>query len=204
MRLLVRLAIFFYVVLLMIIGVTGLLLLAHLIDLKTVLDFTTFIYTDRQAGMLAAAVVALSLIISLALAQIIYGRQEQEGIISFDNPLGKVTISLTALEDLVRRMVVLTPQIKEIRPSIVSGKRGLKIDVRLVLGADANIPELTAELQDMIKRRVQEVVGSEERVVIRVHVIKIVADFTRTSKTSARDLIEEQSSRSLPFPGYKV
>lgn len=204
MKLLTRVAIFFYVLLIMLIGLSGLLLLAHQIDLGICIDFLTYLYKDPQAALVAGVIIAGSMLVSLALARIIYGRQEKESIISFDNPLGRVTISLSALEDLVRRMVILTPQIKEIRPSIVSTKKGLNIEIRLVLGSDVNIAELTADLQGLIKRKLQDVIGVDERILIRIHVVKIAADFTKSSKNSLPDYDDEAVGRPLPFPGYKV
>lgn len=204
MKLLTRVAIFFYVLLIMLIGLSGLLLLAHQIDLGICIDFLTYLYKDPQAALVAGVIIAGSMLVSLALARIIYGRQEKESIISFDNPLGRVTISLSALEDLVRRMVILTPQIKEIRPSIVSTKKGLNIEIRLVLGSDVNIAELTADLQGLIKRKLQDVIGVDERILIRIHVVKIAADFTKSSKNSLSDYDDEAVGRPLPFPGYKV
>ena len=152
---------------------------------------------DGHASMISAVVVAATMLIGLAFARIIYGRQEQERIIHFDNPLGRVSISLSALEDLIRRLVVHTPQVKEIRPEIAAGKKGLNIHIRLVLRSDANIPEMTADLQDIIKRKVQDLIGSEEQVHIRVHVIKIVSDGVKE-----RDVDEVVGP--LPFRGYRA
>lgn len=184
----------------MLVGLSGLLLLAHQIDLGICIDFLTYLYKDPQAAMVAGVIIAGSMLVSLALARIIYGRHEKESIISFDNPLGRVTISLSALEDLVRRMVILTPQIKEIRPTIVSTAKGLNIEIRLVLGSDVNIAELTADLQGLIKRKLQDVIGVDERIMIRIHVVKIAADFTKNTKNALPDYDDEAGGRPLPFP----
>ncbi|MBF0388344.1 MAG: alkaline shock response membrane anchor protein AmaP [Candidatus Omnitrophica bacterium] len=176
MRILIKIAIFFYVIVITVTGLAGLILLAHFVDLRGYERVLAYVYNDPQAGTIAAFTVAAIMGISFVLARIIYGRQEQERIITFDNPLGRVTISLSALEDLVRRMVVRSPQIKEIRPDIASTKKGIKVDIRLVLRSDVNIAELTADLQETIKRKIQDVIGKEERVLVRVHVIKIATD----------------------------
>jgi hypothetical protein len=202
MRLFIRLAIFFYVFVLSLVGFTALLVLAHFVDYVAYLDFLKFIYQDGNASTIAGAIIASTLLISLVFARVIYGRQEQERLIHFDNPLGRVTISLSAIEDLIRRLVVHTPQIKEIRPAIISTKKGLEIEIRLVLRSDVNIPEMTADLQDIIKRKVQDVIGSEETVNICVHVIKIAPESSRQGKGS--DDEGQSIGSSIPFHGYRA
>lgn len=201
MRLFIRIAIFFYILVITIVGMSGLLLLAHLIDLRIYHNFLTFVYVNPRAGTIAGFVVAMTLLLSLAFARIIYGRQEKERIISFNNPLGRVTISMSALEDLIRRLVLKMPQIKEIRPSIVSIKKGLDVDIRLVLRSDAHIPDLMADLQEMIKRKIQDVIGMEERVNIRVHVLKISADALSSDKGDGLNLEDEERRRIFRFAG---
>jgi hypothetical protein len=201
MRLFIRLAIFFYIFVLSVVGFTALLVLAHFVDYGQYINFLEFIYQDGKASTLAGFIIAATLLISFAFARVIYGRQEQERLIHFDNPLGRVTISLSAIEDLIRRLVVHTPQIKEIRPNITSTRKGLEIEIRLVLRSDVNIPEMTADLQEIIKRKVQDVIGSEETVNIRVHVIKIASESSGHGK-------EDQGvtgiTGSIPFHGYRA
>ena len=202
MRLFIRLAIFFYVFILSVVGFTALLVLAHFVDYSAYLNFLKFIYQDGNASTLAGFIIASTLLISLVFARIIYGRQEQERLIHFDNPLGRVTISLSAIEDMIRRLVVHTPQVKEIRPDITSTKKGLKVDIRLVLRSDVNIPEMTADLQDIIKRKVQDVIGAEETVNIRVHVIKIASETSKSGK--GRDDEDRGVVSPVPFHGYRA
>jgi hypothetical protein len=204
MRLFIRAAIFFYVLIITIVGFSSLFFLAHLLDLRTFDKFLNFVYYDPQAGIIAGVVVALTMLLSLGFARIIYGRQEQERVIFFNNALGRVTISVSALEDLVRRLAVKIPQIKEIKPDIISSKKGIKADVRLVLRSDANITELTADLQELIRRKIQEVIGSEERVTIRVHVIKISADQQKSERASRADMDDEDIVTHVPFRGYRA
>lgn len=201
MRILVRVAIFFYVLIISIVGLAAMLFLAHFVALDAYEKFIAYLYKDPRAGTIAGFIVASTMIISFALARLIYGRQAQERIITFDNPLGRVTISISALEDLVRRLVVRTPQIKEIRPEISATKQGLKVNVRLILRSDANISELTASLQELIKGRIQDVIGKEEKVLVRVHVIKISSDNIHSGKKGPED---DSIDPPLHFYGYRA
>lgn len=200
MRLFIRLAIFFYVFVLLLVGFTALLVLAHFVDYAAYLNFLQFIYEDGSASTWAGVIIAATLLISLVFARVIYGRQEQERLIHFDNPLGRVTISLAAIEDMIRRLVIHTPQIKEIRPSIISVKKGLEIEIRLVLRSEVNIPEMTAELQDIIKRKIQDVIGNDEAINIRMHVIKIASESSKYGSDHDED---PAVASPVPFHGYR-
>lgn len=199
MRLFIRLAIFFYIVVICVVALTALLVLAHAVDFNQYLDFLEFIYLGGKVRMISIGIVTVTMLLGIAFALIIYAGQEKESIIHFDNPLGRVTISLAALEDLIRRLGVHMPQVKEIRPDIVATKKGLDIDIRLVLSSVGNIPEMTANMQDIIKRRIQDVIGSEERINIRVHVVKIAPE--STTRTSVR--ADDEVVSPLPFHGYR-
>jgi uncharacterized alkaline shock family protein YloU len=204
MRLLIRLAVFFYVVIISIVGFSALLLLAHITSLKDYEGFLNYVYNDPKAGIVAGLCVATAMIISYVLAQVIYGRQEKERIISFDNPLGRVTISLSALEDLIRNLAGRSPQIKEIKPNIVSGRKGLFVNIRLVLRPGVNIQQLTADLQEVIKAKIHDVIGKEERVNIRIHVVKIATDHGKAGRASDRDIEDEVLESPLRSHGYRA
>ncbi len=196
----IRFAILFYLFIISLVGFSGLFLLAHLTEYGDYDQFMRYLYNDPQAGMIAAVVIAVTMLISFAFARIIYGRQSRERSILIDHPLGRVTISVAAIEDMLRRLVVRTPQIKEIRPSIISSKRGLKVDIRLVLNAEVNISELTAEFQETVQRKIQELIGKEERIIVRIHVIKIAGD---CQKGKAREDYDTRSESPLHYHGYR-
>jgi len=110
-----------------------------------------------------------------------------------------VTISLSAVEDLIRRLAGIIPEVKELRPNVVANKKGIIVEMRVVLRSEANIPELTSRLQDITKSKIQEVLGVDEQIIIRIHVAKIAHD----EKDSRRKKDFEKEDRStIPFSGY--
>lgn len=207
MRSFIRIAIFFYVIVIMATGLSILFALAHLTDLSVYFDALYYVYEDPQAGTITAAVVAAIMLLSYIFARIIYGRQEQKRTISFENTLGSVTIALSALEDMVRRLIVNTPQIKEIRPNITTSKRGLAADIRLVLSSEVNISDLTEDLQERVKTKIQDVIGKEEKIVVRVHVVKISHAVSGSKKKDAavsEGGSDDEHESPLHFHGYRA
>ncbi|MDD4908516.1 MAG: alkaline shock response membrane anchor protein AmaP [Candidatus Omnitrophica bacterium] len=141
----------------------------------------------------------LLIIISYSFAQLILGKMQQEKTIAFANPQGQVTISLSAVEDLIKRLVRGMPEIKEIRPDVIAGKKGIAVDLRLILASEVNIPDLTSRLQDTIKNKIQETLGIEEEIFVKIHVAKIISTEEKDRKRKETD---KEEPRSIPYSGY--
>ena len=141
----------------------------------------------------------LLIIISFSFAQLILARFQREKTIAFHSPSGDVTIALSAIEDLIRHFVVIIPEIKELKPDVIANRKGnIIVNLRVVLKSEANIPELTAQLQEITKSKIQEVLGVEEQIIIRIHIAKII---TREEKERRRKEIEKDEPK-IPFGGY--
>ncbi|MFH1245587.1 MAG: hypothetical protein V1662_03805, partial [Candidatus Omnitrophota bacterium] len=67
-------------------------------------------------------------------------------------------------------------------------KKGIDIDSRVSLWSDANIPQTTESIQAVIKSRLQEMLGIEEAIVVRVHVGKIIPKEKKHSRKKDEDL----------------
>ena len=135
---------------------------------------------------------------SFLLARLIYGSRYKERTIAFENPAGGVTVSLTAFEDLIKRLIVQIPEAKEIRPYMIATRKGLEVDIKLVLRHEVNIPELTARFQDLVRQKIEDAVGMEGKINIRVHVTKISLD-----DINSRNKDEFQIPAQAPFHGYR-
>lgn len=196
---LTRMAIVFYVTILWIASISVVLFAFHALDLETVNQIISVIYYDRHVGWIVAGVAGAVIAISLLLENLIYGQRRMKRTIAFDNPSGPVTVSLSALEDLIKRLTDEIPQIKEIRPYMVATKKGLHVETKLVLRAQANIPELTSRLQELIRRRIEEVIGLEGKINVKVHVTKINLDEVKVGSKRTVDV----SSGHVPFHGYR-
>lgn len=199
MWLLTRLAIVSYITILWITSLIILLFACHLLDLDILYQILYEIYYDPKmrfmVGALAVGVIALTIVME----NLIYGRRRMERTIAFDNPSGPVVVSLSALEDVIKHLTHDLPQIREIRPFMMANNKGIDVETKLILRSQANIPDLTSRLQDLIKRKIEEVIGMEGKVNVRVHVIKIVLDEIKSTK---RNNVEIEGT--VPFHGYRA
>ena len=150
-----RLAIVFYVSIIWCTSLAVVLFELHVLEINTVEQILAVLYNDNKARAVVVIIACGIVFISILLEDLIYGRRRRERNIVFDNPGGPVAVSLAALEDLIKRLSMQVPEVKEIRPSVLAIKKGLDIDIKLVLRAETNIPDLTARLQDLVRRKIE-------------------------------------------------
>ena len=204
MWLLTQVAVFFYLTIIFSTGFLCILFFFHQLKLADIVNILTNIYQDSQLSMILAGIVGFIMLVSLLWARLIYARRRKERTIAFDNPAGPVTVSLSAMEDLIRRIAVRVPEIKEVRPTITAIKKGLDVEIRLILRTDTSIPEMTARLQDIIRGKIQDVIGLDGKINIRIHVIKIVTEDLKFKKEKGKGEIDVEPTPTVPFRGYRA
>ncbi|RJO64341.1 MAG: alkaline shock response membrane anchor protein AmaP [Candidatus Omnitrophota bacterium] len=198
MRFLTVVGISFYMIVLIFIGLGMIVFSFNVlapVDIIRLLEITQY---NTNYRILLGLSGGLLIIISYSFAQLILGRFQREKTIAFATSTGEVTISLSAVEDLIRQLAFVFPEIKELKPDVIATKKGIIVHMRVVLRTEANLPELTSRLQDVTKTRIQEVLGIEEAIVIKIHIAKII---TKEEKDKRRGQIEQQIP-SVPYGGY--
>lgn len=208
MRFFTVLGILFYATILILVG-TALILVAAAFSMQTPpfsLTHLNTVLAHLQATASTRIVIGLSglllILLSFWFAQLILGRFQREKTIAFSTASGQVTIALSAVEDLIKRLAGSLPEIRELRPDVIAKKSGaIIVDLRAVLRAEANIPELTARLQDLTRSKIQEVLGIEEEIVVRIHIAKIIAADERERRKKDAGARQEPT-QNFPFSGY--
>ncbi|MDD5282198.1 MAG: alkaline shock response membrane anchor protein AmaP [Candidatus Omnitrophica bacterium] len=193
------LGIMFYAVIIIAIGLAFIVFSLNLLLPQDINNLLIYAQNSSNSRLIIGLSGLLLILISFSFAQIILGRFQREKTIAFATSSGQVTISLSAVEDLIRRLAGVIPEVKELRPNVVANKKGIIVDMRIILRSEANIPELTSRLQDITKSKIQEILGLEEQVIIKIHVAKIAHD--EKDNRRKRDLEKEDSS-AIPFSGY--
>jgi len=166
--------------------------------IKYINDLLFYLQSSLNYRIILALSGLLLIIISFSFAQLILSRFQREKTIAFPTSSGEVTIALSAVEDLIRRLAGIIPEIKELRPDVIATKKGIIVDIRVVLKAEANIPELTSRLQEITRSKIQEVLGIEEQIIIKIHVAKIIA----LEEKERRRKETEKEEPTIPFSGY--
>jgi uncharacterized alkaline shock family protein YloU len=198
MRFFTVVGVFFYTTALLIIACTLIVFALNWLEVREIATFLSYIQFNPNSRLITGLSGVLLILMSVSFAQLILGKLQRERTIAFNNPTGQVTISLTAVEDLIKRVTSGISELKEIKPDVIAGKKGIEVNLRLVLRSETNIPDLTSRLQDLVKSKVQEILGIEEQVIVRIHVAKITS-FEEKDKKKREP---EREEHVIPFSGY--
>jgi uncharacterized alkaline shock family protein YloU len=196
MRFFTVLGIIFYTTVLSFVGGILILLSLNWFPIETINNWLGYLYSSFQTRFIFSSVGALLILISISFAQLILGKIQREKTIAFSNPSGEITISLSAVEDLIVRLIRSLAEIKDVKPDVIATKKGIEIDLRISLKSEVNIPEFTAQLQEMIKGKMEEILGVEEPIIVRIHITKIISH----TQNAEEKKIEPPS---IPFSGYR-
>ncbi len=201
-----RIALLFYITVLILFSCFLIILAAQWVELEHINELFFIIYYEPQVRVITGLTAIVLLFLNYLFYQIISGHQQKEKTIAFDNPSGRVSVSLSVLEDLVRRLMTRYPEIKEVRPNIKATKKGLEISAKIILKSEVNIPELTSDLQEAVRKRIQETVGLEETVTVKLHVTRIISTDKNVKNQSGADKgrDKDETFPNIPFQGYRA
>ena len=198
MRIFTVLGILFYAVVLILIGMILIIFSVNLLQPQDINNLLAYIQYSINSRIIVGLSGLLLIVISFSFAQLILGRFQRERTIAFTTSSGEVTIALSAVEDLIKRLAGVIPEIKELRPDVIATKKGIIVDIRVVLKSEANIPDLTSRLQEITRSKIQEILGLEEQIIIKIHVVKIISIHDTDRKR--KELEKEEPT--IPFSGY--
>jgi len=198
MRFFTVLGILFYAVVLIIIGLLLIVFALNILQVQDINNIFAYCAESTNSRLMIGLAGLLLILVSFSFAQLILGRLQREKTIAFATSSGEVTVALSAVEDLIRRIAVAIPEIKELRPDVIATKKGIMVDLRVVLKSEANIPDLTGRLQEITRAKIQEVLGLEEQIIIKIHIIKIIPHEEKRKK----ELTKEEQQPTMPFGGY--
>ena len=198
MKIFTVLGIFFYAAVIILAGIILIVFALNILQPQDISSMLSYVGSNINSRIVIGLSGLLLILISFSFAQLILGRFQREKTIAFATASGEVTIALSAIEDLIRRLAGIIPEIKELRPDVIATKKGIIVDLRVVLKKEANIPELTSRLQDITKSKIQEVLGVEEQIIVKIHVVKI----TGLEEKDKRKKDSEKEEPIVPFSGY--
>ncbi|MBU1042894.1 MAG: alkaline shock response membrane anchor protein AmaP [Candidatus Omnitrophica bacterium] len=190
MRILNKIIVFFYSLIFIFIG-SGLVFfsfhLAGKYDLSVLIDY---IVNFPNLHVLVGLTGCLLVLVSLSLANISFKKFQSEKTIGYSTNGGQIIISLSAIEDFIRKLVHQLPEVKELRSEVFVTRKGIEIETRVVLWSTSNIPEITERIQSSIQVQVQTLLaGIEKPIMVNMHVVKISPkDTDKTKKIKQQEI----------------
>jgi len=150
---------------------------AHLLS-----EFINYLYQSPYFSTVSILIgILLAFIGFLALILLERACRKEKNVV-LNNKEGKISMAISAVEDIVRKVCGSLLDIKEIKPKIVVRKKGIKVIAHLVLFSSADIPRVSSDAQRIIKEEVEKSLGIEEEVKVEIYIDKIVEKSSREKK----------------------
>jgi uncharacterized alkaline shock family protein YloU len=191
-----RLSVVIYMLLML--GVGALLLLVSLNAVSPEQWAELLSTTSETASyrLTAGIIGGLFVIIGIIAPYRMEKRIKKNRTIAFQNPDGEVTVSLSAIEEYIRKIAKGISGIKDVSSRVDVSKRGIDIVTGVTISAAANIPEVTERIQREVKSKVQGMLGVEEKINMKMHVKRI----TRGAREGEGAVGEEMmGTEHIPF-----
>lgn len=92
-------------------------------------------------------------------ASIYRPQKKSHHVVLAENALGQVNLSVSAVEDLANKVAGKIHGVKEVSSRMVGVPQGVGLKVQASVTPDINVPDASAEIQDMIKEKLFEITG---------------------------------------------
>jgi uncharacterized alkaline shock family protein YloU len=181
---------------------TLLLLVLRVLDMTAVLTMLELISAEFNFRLIFGVIAVILLLANYILFSVFSVNIHRDKIIAFDNPSGRVSVSLSAMEEMIRRLLAKNPEIKESRVSILAARKGLQIKARLTLNSDVNIPGLTSRIQGAITRKINDMIGLDEKIDVAIFVGRILSQEPQLPEGERLES-EESVEQNVPFHGFR-
>jgi hypothetical protein len=122
---------------------------------------------------------------------------KRDQMITFTSPQGKASITLYALEELLKKTLEAKPEISHVRPRVFLAKNGIEVAVKSNLNKEANILDITNMLQGLIKDKLENFLGKDKDIKVKLVIQKVSLDKKSKDKES-----EEENEPEVPFRNY--
>lgn len=169
-----RLSVVIYMLLMLGVGIFLLLLSINALSPEQWAELLSVTSETVSYRVTVAVIGGIFVILGIFAPYRVEKRIKKNRTIAFQNPDGEVTVSLSAIEEYIRKIAKGISGIKDVSSRVDISKRGIDIVTGVTISAAANIPEVTERIQKEVKNKVQGMLGVEEQINMKMHVKRII------------------------------
>jgi len=177
---------------------TGLFLIGLSLEIITIDVITAYlaeIPVDFPLRWITALVGLLLLLLCLRYLQASFRRLRRNKSITFKSDEGKVSVTLVAIEDMLKKMLETKTEVSRIKTKVILRKKSIEVVARGVLTAEVNLVDFTKEIQERVREKVHTLLGEDKQVQVNLEIRKIAL--------SKKDLLTEEKEPEIPFRNYE-
>ncbi len=131
-------------------------------------------------NVVMAAAAGLLLIALIFLTMGLRPIKKPKNAVLKDSEYGEVIISITAVENMVLRVVQQTKGVKDVKRNVSFTPEGLLVNIIVSAMPDVSLPAVTRDLQAKTKEYLEEITG------ITVREVKVIVDNVNTDQSASK------------------
>jgi uncharacterized alkaline shock family protein YloU len=190
-----KLGVYVYMILMLGVGLVFLAVSANVVSAEQWTQALNALYGSLYLQVAVGAVGGLFVLLGITSPFRAAKGFQKTRIIAFQNPDGEVTISLSAIEDYIKKIADTMPDIRDIRSRVSPSRKGINIICDVSISPGANIPQVTEKIQMMAKNKLHGMLGVEEGINIQMHINRIA----KGAMPEMTEAPEEEAHPHVPF-----
>ena len=183
-----------YITLSLVVGLFLISLSLEIITIDVIANCLAQIPADFSLKLITILTGILLILFCLRYIQTIFRRSQRNKSITFESDEGKVSVTLVAIEEMLKRMLEEKTEVSHIKPKVILKKKHIEVAARGVLTTEVNLVEFTKEIQEQVKEKLHALLGEDKQVQVNLEIRKIAI--------GKKELTEEKEPE-IPFRNYE-
>jgi len=125
----------------------------------------------------------------------IFRHSRKDKAITFESEQGKVSVTLFAIEDMLRKMLEERTEVSHVKPRVFLRKKFIEIVTRGILTSEVNLVDFTKEIQESVKGKMSSLLGEGKEVKVNLEIRKVVL--------KGKKGLSEEKEPEIPFRNYE-
>ena len=184
-----------YVVLSLVVGMLLVVLSLNLITLDTALSYLKNMPLDFASRAALSSIGVILILLCFRYIQALFRHSRKNKTITFESKQGKVSITLLAIEDMLKKMLEEKAEVSHMKPKVSLKKKAIEVVATGILTAEVNLVEFTKELQEKIKEKINTLLGEDKPVHINLEIRKVAL--------GGKKSIVQEKEPQIPFRNYE-
>ncbi len=145
----------------------------HIVSMEDVFTAVREVYGGFWKATQTFGIGVLFIITGLAFAKLLIMRARSDDSLVYQSEMGRITVSLAAIEDIARKAIKKFLVVKECKIKTNLQDAELEIILKLTLWSSLNIPDLIRDVQEEVRQKLVRVLGMEYPLQIKAEVVKV-------------------------------
>ncbi|UCG35520.1 MAG: alkaline shock response membrane anchor protein AmaP [Candidatus Omnitrophota bacterium] len=144
----------------------------------------------------------LILLLCLKYIRMSMARGQEAKAVTFESPQGKASITLSALEEMLKKTLEEKEEISHVRPRVVLTKKGIAVLIKSNLTKELNILEVTNATQGLIKEKLVSFLGKDKDIRVKLEIQKVMLEKKAKEESKEEEEEVEGEEPEIPFRNY--